>query len=662
MPDANLIIGVTYDDKGRAALIASNERAFKQSSSRMAAHEQQARRGSAFSGGQNAAYRTGMISQQAQDVAVSLQMGMSASRVIAQQGSQIASIFGPKGMVIGVVIAIGAAIWEMASATAQAEKKAEALQKQWEKINAIRKEAVALEAEARQSRVTRELGGFAGEIEGQDADYQRKVIDNIERQVAVNRKKAQDINKEATGGGWRDLAQTVPILRAFVDDSATANARKRKEIADGAAEEIAALNRVMAGEKAVAVEKLATFEIKQRIASQESVFASKSRAVMADARAREVTEKDKEKTEDLEREMNFIESRNKIRDSSASAQQKNAQYAAIADERAAKDDEVAATRQRKREEENVDRYLKDAEKQVKLTEEKTKNEKEASQFRDTSVQKYKRAQDEVKKIESEIAKGGAYNTPEKQAELAEKKLELLKQEQGAVKEIEAMQSEGVDFTKAGLAGTEAQQRMEAVQMEINLLEKKKAFSPIEAAQTANRIALLNRELVAKNFDTGAMGGAGMQQINRNRNSQLKAMDRAEQRALGNMGLMDIKRGLGGEMISGVDPITGRILGPKEIEERKFEMGLEKDRRDLDRAQTKGDIDKASALIQKQDKQKSDLEAKAAKGDRAAQDKLDRMNKFQQNGGKENIAAGFSPEQVTALSKSIADAVKELIAK
>jgi len=83
------------------------------------------------------------------------------------------------------------------------------------------------------------------------------------------------------------------------------------------------------------------------------------------------------------------------------------------------------------------------------------------------------------------------------------------------------------------------------------------------------------------------------------------MDRAEQRALGNMGLMDIKRGLGGEMISGVDPITGRTLGQKDIEQRKFEMGLEKDRRDLDRAQTKGDIDKADALIQKQAKQKSD---------------------------------------------------------
>jgi len=87
------------------------------------------RRGSAFGGGQNAAYRVGMVSQQAQDVAVSLQMGMSASRVIAQQGSQIASIFGPKGMVIGGVIAIGAAIAEWAMNTKAAEAAAEKYKK-----------------------------------------------------------------------------------------------------------------------------------------------------------------------------------------------------------------------------------------------------------------------------------------------------------------------------------------------------------------------------------------------------------------------------------------------------------------------------------------------------------------------------------------------------
>jgi len=114
------MVKVGFDDSGREAFLAGNERAFKQSSSRIAAHEQQVRRGSAFGGGQNAGYRAGMVAQQAQDVAISLQMGMSMSRVIAQQGSQIASIFGTRGMILGGVLAIGASLIDIIMRTEKA--------------------------------------------------------------------------------------------------------------------------------------------------------------------------------------------------------------------------------------------------------------------------------------------------------------------------------------------------------------------------------------------------------------------------------------------------------------------------------------------------------------------------------------------------------------
>jgi hypothetical protein len=357
---------------------------------------------------------------------------------------------------------------------------------------------------------------------------------------------------------------------------------------------------------------------------------------ISDARAKESTEADKMATEDLQREMDFIEKRNAIRDSSATAYQKNAQYAALADERAAKDDEVAATRQRKREEENAATYLKDAEKQVKLTEEKTKNEKEASQLRDTSVQKYKRAQDEVKKIESEIAKGRGYDTPEKQAELAEKRLELLKQEQGAVREIESMQRESMEFTKAGLAGTEAQNKRKVIEMEMDLLNQKKAFSPIEAQQIANKLELLRREQVNENFNMGAMGAGGMGAFNRNRKAQERAQDMAERRALENIGLIGIQKGVGGEIIAGTDPVTGRKLTKDELAKRKADMAAEKMRRDMER--------------------------KAAAGDKEAQERLKRVRWGNEGGNDGKIAAGFSEDQIKFLSTSIADAVKELIAK
>lgn len=69
--------------------------------------------------------RLGQISMQAQDVAVSLQNGASAATVLAQQGSQIASIFGPTGMVVGGVLAVGAGIysWVTNAKDANAEIK-----------------------------------------------------------------------------------------------------------------------------------------------------------------------------------------------------------------------------------------------------------------------------------------------------------------------------------------------------------------------------------------------------------------------------------------------------------------------------------------------------------------------------------------------------------
>ncbi len=70
-------------------------------------------------------YRIGQVALQAQDVAVQLQGGAKYAQVIAQQGSQIASIFGPTGAIIGGVLAIGAGLIGWAAAEEQAKKKAE---------------------------------------------------------------------------------------------------------------------------------------------------------------------------------------------------------------------------------------------------------------------------------------------------------------------------------------------------------------------------------------------------------------------------------------------------------------------------------------------------------------------------------------------------------
>ena len=50
------------------------------------------------------------LSYQVQDISVQLQAGQSPFIVLAQQGSQVASIFGPGGAVIGALLAVGGAI------------------------------------------------------------------------------------------------------------------------------------------------------------------------------------------------------------------------------------------------------------------------------------------------------------------------------------------------------------------------------------------------------------------------------------------------------------------------------------------------------------------------------------------------------------------------
>ena len=52
----------------------------------------------------------GQVGHQVQDIAVQLQMGQNAMLIFGQQGSQIASLFGPHGAIIGAFLAVGAAL------------------------------------------------------------------------------------------------------------------------------------------------------------------------------------------------------------------------------------------------------------------------------------------------------------------------------------------------------------------------------------------------------------------------------------------------------------------------------------------------------------------------------------------------------------------------
>jgi hypothetical protein len=73
----------------------------------------------------------GQVGHQIQDMAVQFQAGTDAAIVLGQQGSQIASLFGSQGAVIGAIGAIGAAIYTSISKTSiQAEKDLRALKEE----------------------------------------------------------------------------------------------------------------------------------------------------------------------------------------------------------------------------------------------------------------------------------------------------------------------------------------------------------------------------------------------------------------------------------------------------------------------------------------------------------------------------------------------------
>ena len=79
------------------------------------------------------------VSFQLQDMAVQLASGTSASVVFAQQGSQIASAFGPVGAVVGALAAVGIPLlaYAFSSASDEATKLSEAAEKQKASLDAL---------------------------------------------------------------------------------------------------------------------------------------------------------------------------------------------------------------------------------------------------------------------------------------------------------------------------------------------------------------------------------------------------------------------------------------------------------------------------------------------------------------------------------------------
>lgn len=89
-------------------------------------------------------YAAGQAAMQLQDVAVQAQMGTDSMRILGQQGPQLLSAFGPKGMLAGLAVAVGAGL---VSAFRQPKKELGELIEEIERMVNVGKQIESLHAD-----------------------------------------------------------------------------------------------------------------------------------------------------------------------------------------------------------------------------------------------------------------------------------------------------------------------------------------------------------------------------------------------------------------------------------------------------------------------------------------------------------------------------------
>lgn len=484
---AQVMVKVGFDDSGRAAFLAGNERAFANSSRKIAEHEKRVsaayavpRRGSAFAGGQNAAYRVGMISQQAQDVAVSLQMGMSASRVIAQQGSQIASIFGPQGMVIGGAIAIGAAIAEWALNTKAAEEAARKYQKTLDDVAQIRKETAKTVGENQISKTRLLAGDYAAEEEAAAA------------KLAIKNKELNDKQREINEAFENAPKETEKDrLKASYDrNKGTLSINRAKQVA---AEEA----------------NLEKIERDRKMNDEADAYAAQAEkeAYLADLQLDNQSKATQRKAEDFSAEYDFKKELAEIDKSRFSEENKEIKRNAAEMRYAAQGAETDRRR------ETEDRF-------------------EASK--------------------------GAIEGAEVQRKSNEELLAIQK---------ESM-SKRIEEAQYGKAVTQTQQELIEIERKRGELQQQFHYGLITEAQLRQKMRAVDQA------EAGALirRGMGPENIANDRGrAERKAADafnKSFKKSEEKMGLTGIARGVGGEIISGVDPFTGKRISGEELKKRR----------------------------------------------------------------------------------------------
>lgn len=171
----------------------------------------------------------GQLGYQIQDIAVQLQMGTNAMMVFGQQGSQIASIFGPGGAVIGAIIAIAFAIGStLVSAIRGASAEFDAMTTKVNELGAAQKQLAVDDVKKKLDDVNNRIEKYKKEAESAGStglNWNRtvaQVTGNIKVQSAElegltqEQKKYDDRLKELAGGGTKQLTDANDDWRLSV--------------------------------------------------------------------------------------------------------------------------------------------------------------------------------------------------------------------------------------------------------------------------------------------------------------------------------------------------------------------------------------------------------------------------------------------------------------
>lgn len=185
---------------------------------------------------------------QLQDVAVQAQMGTSAFIIFSQQGSQMASSFGPAGALIGALIAVSGALLGVAFSSDKAKEAAKNLKEtEFELLPVLREKAKALKfLEAAQLRYLKsqdekQLKKMNLELKGLDA-----TIFSSGNQWNLTGKKLKEHNEELerTRAKQETVVQSIAEIEERMEgynNDLKENAKKHRELRDSLEEFVLAL-------------------------------------------------------------------------------------------------------------------------------------------------------------------------------------------------------------------------------------------------------------------------------------------------------------------------------------------------------------------------------------------------------------------------------------